>query len=52
MAMSALMRQLERTAARISAAVDETVAFVEASNKRIAELEKPRKTPRYKNNWN
>lgn len=39
-AMSALMQQLERTAARTSAGVDETVAFVEASNKRMAELEK------------
>ena len=39
-AMSALMRQLERTAARTSSAVDETVAFVEASNKRMDELEK------------
>lgn len=42
-AMSALMRQLERTAARTSSAVDETVAFVEASNKRMAEREESMK---------
>jgi hypothetical protein len=38
-AMSELMLQLERTAARTSSAVDETVAFVQASDKRMAELE-------------
>jgi hypothetical protein len=39
-AMAELMLQLERTAERTSSAVDETVAFVEASDKRMAELEK------------
>lgn len=42
-AMSALMQQLERTAERTSSAVDETIAFVEASNRRMAALEKSMK---------
>jgi hypothetical protein len=39
-ARSALMQQLERTSARTSSAVDEAIAFVETSDKRMAELER------------
>jgi hypothetical protein len=39
-AMAALMQQLERTQVRTSAAIDETIAFVAASDKRMAELER------------
>jgi hypothetical protein len=39
-ALSTFMQQLERTTASTSTAVDEAIAFVEASNRRMVELEK------------
>jgi hypothetical protein len=39
-AFEALLTQVERSTAATSAAIDDAIAYVEASNKRIAEMER------------